>query len=148
MPGFIAEEHVDELSYDFTKVGGPKGVIPEPTAAQMQAFRHSVAELFAESVPEDINVDEMKAPELRQAVITVLGDDQSELQEKALHAIADVCSDSPSFDQLQALPWRHQQAFSGWLTSILLLPQTSAPATNGSVAGQGTGPSSTSRSAN
>ena len=141
MPGFIASEAVEELAYDFTAIGGNKGTIPEPSAAQMQTFRHVIAELFEEGVPEDIP-DTTKAAELRLAIIRTLGEDTTEIQEKTLHAIADVCSDNPSFDELTSLPFRHQQAFSGWLTEQLLLPQTLTPATNGSVAGGGIGPSS------
>ena len=146
MPGFILADAVEELTFDFGEYG-PKGTIPEPTAKQIQAFRKTIAEMLADMLPEG-NTDDQSPEEMRKVLIEVIGRDQTEIQQKILHAIADVCSDEPSFEVLDKLPYRHQQAFSGWISGVFLLPQTPMPATNGSVAGQGTGPSSTSRSAN
>jgi hypothetical protein len=134
MAEFILADEVEELKYNFEPFG-PKGNILEPSAAQIQSFRQSIADMLANLLPEELDkpeqTDEQKASELRRLLIKTLGEDQTATQQKALHALAEVCSDSPSFDVLNALPWRHQQAFSGWISGVFLLPQTKTPATNG-----------------
>ena len=129
MPGFVAKEQVDELTYNF-EPWGPQGEIPEPSAAQITAFRKGVAEMFEATLPEGMDEGEEKQAELVKKVIEFIGRDTSEVQEKILHSVADVCSDRPSYDVLEALPYRHQQAFVGWVTGVFLLPQTLTPVTS------------------
>jgi hypothetical protein len=94
-------------------------------------------------VPDEDIDESAKTEEIKKALMEVIGKDRTELREKMLHAIADLCSDHPTFDELEALPFRHQEAFSGWIAGVFLVPQPLTPATNGLVAGGATGPSST-----
>jgi hypothetical protein len=128
---FILSEEVEPLKFNFAPYG-PEGIIPEPSAAQIQNFRMAVAAMFNDAMTEQDAIDLDKAEnamELRRIFVATIGKDQTASQQKALQTIADVCSDTPSFDVLNALPWRHQQAFSGWISGVFLLPQTSTPAT-------------------
>lgn len=130
MAGFVASEVVDELTYDF-KPFGPEGKILEPSATQIQNFRTSLAAMFEDMVPEGLGEDaERDAEKLQKLIRDFIGRDQTEMWQKMLHAIADVCSDDPSFDVLDKLPYRHQQAFIGWISGVFLLPQMPTPATS------------------
>lgn len=128
MPGFVAKDQVDALDFNFEPYG-PSGEIPEPSASQIQNFRSAIAEMFGELLPEDTKEEEQSAT-LVKKVMEYLGRDTTEIQQKILHAVADVCSDSPSFDTLEKLPYRHQQAFVGWISGVFLLPPVPTPATN------------------
>jgi hypothetical protein len=148
MAGFVASEQVEELAYDFGEYG-PTGMIPEPSAGQIRDFRKAIADMLEASLPEDEEVEKSNLPvpadgstpvaeeeeslsqwkKERKALIEAIGRDRTEESEKALMAVAAVCSDNPSFDVLNALPWRFQQAFSGWLSEKLLLPKTLTTAT-------------------
>lgn len=126
MAGFVLNEQVEELRYDFSPHGG-SGVIPEPSALQIRDFRRYLATAIGDmpEVPEE----GLKTTELVKKVAEYLGRDTSEIEAKTLHAIADVCSDNPSYETLDSLPYRHQQAFFGWLVGVLLRPEQPTPAT-------------------
>jgi hypothetical protein len=127
MAKFSIVEAVETLEYNFEPYG-EKGVIPEPTATQIQGFRQALADLFGMiPMPEE---EQVNSQELVKRVADFLGRDTSEIEGKLLHAVADVCSNNPSYDELQALPYRAQQAFVGWISGTFLLPQLPTLATN------------------
>lgn len=138
MAGFNAAEAVEPLDYNFKPFVDAQGTVPEPSADQITAFRKSTMEMYADMVPEGFD-DTAATTEMVKKVVEFLGADRTEMQEKILHTIADVCSDHPSFDELNALPYRHQQAFAGWLSGVFLLPSLPTPAMISSAAGQGIG---------
>lgn len=125
MAGFVLRDSVEELTYDFTPHSG-SGVIPEPSSMQIMAFQHGLAELFGELMPPTTDQD-ANATALAKAVAEYLGRDTTEIQDKLLHVVAAVCSDHPSFDDLNVLPFRAQQAFVGWVVGTFLLPSISMP---------------------
>jgi hypothetical protein len=128
MPGFVASEQVDDLTYDFSPFG-PRGEIPEPSSAQIQSFRNAVASMYTEMIPDGDADQPATGAELRTLINDFIGRDQTEMLEKLLQSVSDVCSGHPSFDELQGLPYRHQQAFTGWITGVFLLPPQPTPAT-------------------
>jgi hypothetical protein len=127
MANFVLTEQVSALSYDLTPYAG-KGTVPEPSALQIQSFRRVLAEMIGEMPqPQADTADQM---ELVRRVVEFLGKDTTEIDEKLTHAAADVCSGSPSYDELRDLPYRPMQAFLGWLVGMFLVPQLLTPATN------------------
>src|ERR1700677_3486764 len=105
MPEFVLADEVDPLKFNFEPYG-PVGIIPEPTATQIQNFKTAVAAMLGELLPnisDDLDKPE-NAMELRRLLIDTIGKDQTASQQKALHTLADLCSDLPSFDVLNALP--------------------------------------------
>jgi hypothetical protein len=130
MAGFVLSEEVSELDFNFEPYGG-SGKIPEPSAYQITRFKKGLAELVEMSATEDDNtkVDDMPTKEFAQRLSKLLSEDTSEQDTKVLHVIADVCSDNPSFDELEALPYRPRQAFFGWLVGVLIVPEGPRPAT-------------------
>jgi hypothetical protein len=103
--------------------------VPEPSAAQIQNFRIALSSLVEAMAPQGAADTEDPVALLKQ-VTDYLGRDQTEVQDKLLHALADVCSDQPSFDELESLPYRAQQAFMGWITGTFLLPKLPITATS------------------
>jgi hypothetical protein len=127
MPNFVLRENVDELAYDFSPFAG-KGVVPEPSAAQIQNFRVALSQLVTEMAPDQTETED--GTELLRRVTEYLGRDTTEINDKLLHTLADVCSDQPSFDELEGLPYRAQQAFMGFITGTFLVPKLPITATS------------------
>lgn len=117
MPKFTITDQVDALSFDFTPYAG-SGSIPEPSSEQIESFRRSLAELIAEN--STATGDGLTLIQQVQAYLAV---DAGQVNEKMLHLTAEVCSDSPSFDDLMALPFRPQQAFLGWIIGVFVRPE-------------------------
>src|SRR5215469_1111031 len=136
MSGFVLAEEVSALEYNFEPYGG-KGIIPEPSAIQIQAFRQALGSLIEteDLGPIGQNPNDLPREEFVKVVSMFLNRDTSEIDEKTLHMCADVCSGTPSFDELQTLPFRARSAFMGWLVGKLLLPEVPVPTTSNSVAG-------------
>lgn len=130
---FVVSEEVEDLSYDFTKfVKDAAGIIPEPSGVQLNAFRKAISEVTREAlatVPDDKAVKALTSRQQFSLVADFLGRDDSVLAEKMAHIAADVCSGTPSFEDISALPARPAQAFYGWLTEVFLRPEASTPAT-------------------
>lgn len=133
MPGFVLREQVDPLSYNFEPFG-PSGEISEPSGTQVQNFRTGISELMTSMIPTGLApkaLEEMTSEELSGRIQEFIGKDRTEENDKIMHIVSEVCSGDPSYDVLCALPFRHQQAFVGWLTGVLLSPPALTPATNG-----------------
>lgn len=130
MATFDVSQEVDELTFDFTKyVPDAKGTIPEPSNDAITAFRRRIAELLPVAVGEDgkPGVD-------LSALVEKYG--ESEDAAKGLEAdlyksVADLCSNTPTVEQIRALPFRGQRAFIGWIIGkFVSTPEASAPATS------------------
>lgn len=127
MGSFNAAAAVEPLEYDFTAyMDGVQGVIPEPSQGQVSAYFREIAEA----------VDEVKG--LREKVAAIQNEngevdeenvDVAELMEemksfnmdetlgKITRATATLCSDQPSYEQIDGLPFRVRQAFIKWVGS-------------------------------
>ena len=131
MASFVLSEEVSSLEYNFEPYAG-KGTIPEPSSFQITSFRKGLAQMVEYAARnEDIDVDVEKLPtaEYAKRLSNLLREDTSEYDEKVLQMIADVCSNTPSYDDLTALPFRARQAFLGWIIGALIIPEASRPAT-------------------
>lgn len=134
MAKFNAGVAVEKLEYDFTDFGGKEGVVPEPSIAQTNAFfknmkglvknvkslKSGLGDLELEELSDDDMIDQMgKVDELEAEV--------SEFQAKSIEYLAELCSHTPSVDELSALPYRVLQAFSTWLVQEIQ-PKRTTPA--------------------
>lgn len=94
----------------------------------------------ASPVPAAPSVTTLPEPELSageqalqhaKIIASVTGtENEAEIEQKVLHACAAVCSDKPSFDTLDPLPWRLKQAFMVYLAKVFLNPEAWRPATS------------------
>jgi hypothetical protein len=125
---FVAGDEIDTLTFDFTRYAKEaKGVIPEPTAEKLRAFQKGLKAVIRESLK---NTKEPPANETQlESMKRIIGaDDTDELavmvEARTFELISDLCSGTPSVEQLQKIPYRVQQAFVGWLTGIFLNPES------------------------
>ena len=128
MGSFVLQDEVSELTYNFEPYGG-SGVIPEPSSDQIQNFRNALADLLADTPAPNQARDDMTPQQMVSAISSILKRDTHESDEKVMHMAADVCSNQPSFDEIQVLPFRARTAFLGWLVGTLILPEVQMPAT-------------------
>lgn len=139
MPGpttntaFKLEDELDELSYDFrTKANpdGAHGVIPEPSSKQIQVFQRKLRKLVGPAIEQMAAAPEMTMKE--RAELMTKDVDEAEAESKfreSLAAVAALCSNQPSVEDIAALPYRAQQAFIGWIVGVFMNPEASTPAT-------------------
>lgn len=115
----------DDLDFDFADVGGPKGTVPEPTRDRLDAYWASVREgmevagLDQERMLEAEKLGGADTPEGRAALVAIMAEATpeklSEMTRGRIQAIADLCAGQPSREEIDALPYRVQEAFFGWL---------------------------------
>lgn len=131
MPKFDAGAVVEPLDYDFTTVRGyphrkAKGVIAEPNDAKIAAFIASLRDMMKEAgsivgaAPADIAVDPT----------AFLGQLDSYEPDKLLSvfsglaaAYSDLCSGSPSAQEIMDLPLRVRVKFFAWLQEEVVSPE-------------------------
>lgn len=140
MAKFDAGTAVEALEWDFSAYGGDKGVIPEPSTAQVNGFFKATKNLVKEvrrlsrdqEAPKpDLDPDKLTDEDLDMLTdqIEATGKIAEEYQAKTRELLAELCSDQPTADQLAVLPQRVLAAFSTWLIGELR-PKREAPATS------------------
>lgn len=132
--GFVAKDTVEPLDFDFRPHLDVTGTVPEPSSAQVDAYWHAMGTLAkaeqdrlradakaeAERLAEDGDGDDG----LDRATIadTLANMDPERLKAQRaeiIKALGALCSGQPSTEQLDKLPHRVLQAFSGWLLGEL-----------------------------
>ena len=111
--GYDAASSIEQLAYDFTAVGGPKGAIPEPSQERVDAFREQLRTLFGEAGIRDVDV---------QSLDGMADESARELHGKLMVALADLCDGHPSGEEIAALPPRHQAGFFKYVAGELMDP--------------------------
>lgn len=144
MPAFVLVEEVDDLSFDFSSTSNPdgaKGTIPDPSAKQINTFqkklraiskeiRRTLGKLDKDTDPDKAGAEEEASDtEVLAAALESADDALVGAQDAIVAAVAGVCGGHPTLAEIQALPYRAQQAFIGWVTGTFLDPQPSKPAT-------------------
>lgn len=125
MAGFVASEAVPGLDFDLTPYG-PTGVVPEPSVAQVDALTDALREIFT---------TEGTAPNTDStvALLTKLAETPEQEQQRMLDRLKDamigIIEAAITREQFDALPYRWQRSFQGWLLGALLAPEGSSPAT-------------------
>ena len=169
--GYDAGQQFAALEYDFTTIHGlelmpdeiqaalkdAKGVVPEPSQQALDRFREAaeaaitstgldlgqIAEIakFAEREEEPSEAEMLR-------IVGKLPDNVKEFVERAraaqrahIEAAVEVCGGSPSAEVFEALPGRHREGFTAYLTGELLRPTRPTPASRPSpVAANGAAP--------
>ena len=129
MASFNAETAVEPMHCILRPFADFEGDIPEPTTAQLQAFRNAQAIEYERAraplraLPDDATAEQ---------VAEVLTEEESEAgHRRSAEIYAAVCSGKPSADQLAKLPHREFLAFTRWLEGELLSPEAGTGAGNG-----------------
>lgn len=120
MAFFDAGEIIEEIGYDFTRHHGGKGVIPEPTNAQLRTFGRF---LDAARRNNDERITAAKAAIEAGDQPAPLDETDAAVQDiEAADAVAAVCSHTPTSEEIQALPSRVQRAFLGYVVGHFMDP--------------------------
>lgn len=140
MAGFDAGNAVEPMDWDFTKFGGGKGTIAEPSDVEMERFLRKYRTLMGAvrdealaslKQSEEESVAAERSPvtleEAKQLMAEIdLTEEQSEfarrISEQMLDIVCSITKDSPSREQIGKLPNRIRGAFYGWLVGQLTDP--------------------------
>lgn len=124
MAKFNAGTAVEALEYDFTEyVPGCEGIIPEPSTEQIEQYFERAREVAKEVIGlrdkmqkvSGDNVEEMSEEEISAIVTDLESVNVSDMQNKMIALIADLCSQQPSAEHILALPFRVRQEFVKWV---------------------------------
>lgn len=134
MPKFNADSIGGELEYDFSRWGGPQGVVPEPPRFAVNKMLKGVNAAFKDlGLIEEDNEDTITADGVADTMNKIEDEEIFEkLQDRLLEVIAEVCAGSPSREVLEKLPYRPFQGFFGYLVGSLTNPEASTPDTKNS----------------
>ena len=112
MSGFVAQESVASLDYDFTKfVKGAKGTIKEPSQAAVKKYLGVIAGLMPTGKIEEL---------------VLVAESGVDIDSTFKDAIAEVCSNKPTRAALDELPHRVLVTFAAWLYGSLTNPTPTA----------------------
>lgn len=151
MPKFDAGS-VGEIEYDFTSWGiNDKGVVPEPSRAQVNKMMKDVQLAFKEMELGDVEDN----PRAIAAAMQAIEEDDvfSKMTERLVECMAVLCGadcseisvidndtqsevtvkewqgGKPSYQSLAALPYRVFMAFFGYIMNEVMSPEASTPGT-------------------
>lgn len=122
---FDAGEQVEPLDYDFTAyVEGELGRIEEPTSVQVELFQHNVVQIlqgsgidkYTASGDEEHGTNDFSFDQLDDIM-----QKSSDVNQKVLGAVADLTGIAQG--SIDALPFRVQRAFSGWIMGKFFRPE-------------------------
>jgi hypothetical protein len=129
---FNAATVVEKMDWDFTAFGGEKGTIPEPSQDAVEAYQKEVTEAVKDiqglpGAQSDFTMEELNA------LMSSMGEvDFHKIASDVKDAIAKLCQNQPSREQLDLLPYRIFQAFQQWLQAELS-PESSSVGTKPSL---------------
>lgn len=121
---FKVADHVGKMSADFRPMAQWSGPISEPSQEQFNAWQVGMSQLAAE-FNFDGDPNDMRAVAEFMANLDV--EDLDVQADRTAEMYADLCSNSPSKDDLLSLPPRWRQAFYGYVSGELA-PEASSPA--------------------
>lgn len=137
MADFDAGSIIEGISYDFTAYGGGKGAIPEPTSAQLHRFQRHMVESGRREQERVMAINRWQLQvqaanregEPAPPMPAMPSDEEQRVVEDLdAEALADVCSDHPSKEEILKLPSRVLRAFYGYVTGHFLDPNVSTVA--------------------
>lgn len=121
MAGFVLADQVEPLAYDFGAYG-PSGVTPEPSQGGLTRFLTQIKDLAQVAGVDAADLQDAAPAEVARVLDSL---DEHKLEEtngQMVDALADLCQGHPTRDEIQALPARIQQAWTGWLMGQLTDP--------------------------
>jgi len=127
MPKFDATEVVEALEWDFTAAGvKAKGTIPEPSDAAIGAFLDGIKKLYSSAQEGGLVPDlsgDLDPAQLMSALAALTGEAYVKFQADLAGLFAELCGNTPTKDQLLALPLRVRVPFFGWVQREVVSPE-------------------------
>lgn len=127
MAKFDVSEHTEKLEFDFSAFDGPAGVIPEPSDQQIIDFT-KVIDLVQEKAGTTTKDDGDGGGRRRLIAETMASN--VELLHLMTDAVAEVCTNIPTSEEITKLPFRVRMLFLNWVMDELLSPEGSTPGTS------------------
>lgn len=117
MPSFNAGTVVEPLEYDFTRFGGRKSEIPEPSDDQVLKM-YSEMDTLVKSLAGEF-VDLPKNPSAQDLVESLnqltMSESYGPMLEGMTQIYSDLCSNAPTVEELNQLPPRIRTLFFQWM---------------------------------
>lgn len=113
MAGFDAATAVDPMDWDFSKYEGGTGTVPEPSTNEMKAFQKEFAKIMRKGAALDIDDDD--ALKMSEKEFVAFQKKADAIGEELDVAVARLCKNQPSEEQMAKLPFRVKTQFSKWL---------------------------------
>jgi hypothetical protein len=113
MAGFDSGSAVEPMDWDFTKHGGGTGTVPEPSNNQMKRFQDEFARIMRDGEALIKTADD--AASMTEEDFATYQKSQQSISDRLDAAIAKLCQNHPSAEQVEKLPFRVKTAFSTWL---------------------------------
>ena len=131
MAKFTAADAGDPLEYDFRPHDDATGTVPEPTDDQVAEFYAALGRGLEDALGEErvAEVDLTSPYGVASLLGSLTADEHRAMYDYLLTTHADVCSGSPSREQIAALPFRLRRAFYGAVQEWLR-PESSRTATD------------------
>lgn len=112
--GFDAGKAVEPMDYDFTTVPGGKGkgTVPEPSNEAMEKFQKAFGKIQREAMALGKDIKDEDFTDEVEADLEVKAKD---IGHRLDAAVAKLCKNNPTIEEMDSLPFRHKQAFAKWL---------------------------------
>lgn len=148
MAKFDSATAVELLEFDFSKHGGSKGEVQEPTTGQVNRFFgemrqviHEVRGMQGKTADLGTSMEDLTEEEIaeRMAAIEEATEGAEHYQQRTVELLAQLCGaewtddgedarvlvgGSPSYEDLSKLPYRVLQAFSRWMVESIRPKET------------------------
>lgn len=134
---FVLSDYLEELKYDFRPYVDVHGVIPEPSEETIDQFRRKINRMMTEVRIFAGNLEkaqEGKTDKQRKTIVAMAmrakqmsekqrAEKANDLKRQMREAISELCSGTPSAEDLAKMPYRGQMAFAGWLVGVFSSPK-------------------------
>lgn len=128
--GFVLEDELDSLDWDFRPFIEAHGTIEEPSIQRVTQLQKTFQSVFAKALEAEKDAIEQgntnEADVLARQIQALTSEEGDEIMKRVIKSVGIVCNGSPSVEQIQKLPWRGRQAFVGWVVGTFLNPESSA----------------------
>lgn len=115
----FGSDAVEDLEYDFSKWGGTKGTIPEPSQKAMKKYQGILSRIQIDISKAMRALQDAREEDVDEDMVAGLEKAVEDADTRLSEALAKLCQDSPSFDDLAVLPFRVKQGFVGWIMKEL-----------------------------
>jgi hypothetical protein len=134
MPSFDAGAVVESLDWDFTKAGvKAKGTVPEPSDKAIGKFLDDLKKVYEDAQKSGLTpdlTDELGPDQMLDALANLTGDAFVGFMAKIAGLFAELCSNTPSTEQLLGLPMRVRVKFYAWIQNEVVNPEAETGAGN------------------
>jgi predicted urease superfamily metal-dependent hydrolase len=120
-----------------------RGIVPEPSQKSLESFIEALRGIATDEAVAGVMAlpDNPSPEEVMETMSRLSEEDMDRAADAMTEALIDICSGSPTKEQIEAMPMRLRGAFLGWLAEELVGPTRPTSDSTPSLAGaNGAGP--------